>query len=293
MNNDTKILMAACLLVSGASAFAQTSAEATATPKPRVYALISAVGDQFTYVTQKKSVGSNILDNFSRQVIKVPNDAINSSVLKGLDNAIAQRDPGSTRILARLNPLEMEGVRPLDREKVAMKKLLETLEKFPQRQEWDLIIVVTPKFQFSERKGMGSKLEGIGVYVQPLESSKMGDDSGNDILGSEGEDTITPEGKPGKTSKRYVAPYNYTQTWVFDAKTLKVLDTSARYEFQRIYDQDSTAINVAQSIPVEKLATIFTNFVERSVARGVGEALPSIEIGDIKAVGAPPSKPKS
>ena len=293
MNNDTKILMAACLLLSGTSAFAQTSAEATATPKPKVYTLISAVGDQFTYVTQKKSVGSNILDNFSRQVIKVPNDAINSSVLKGLDNAIAQRDPGSTRILARLNPLEMEGVRPLDREKVAMKKLLETLEKFPQRQEWDLIIVVTPKFQFSERKGMGSKLEGIGVYVQPLESSKMGDDSGNDILGSEGEDTITPDGKPGKISKRYVAPYNYTQTWVFDAKTLKVLDTSARYEFQRIYDQDSTAINVAQSIPVEKLATIFTNFVERSVARGVGEALPSIEIGDIKAVGAPPTKPKS
>lgn len=271
---------------------AQASPDSVPPPKPKVYALISAVGDQFTYVTQKQSVGSNILDNFSRQVIKVPNDAINASVLKGLDNAIAQRDPGSKRILAKLSPLVMEGVRPVDREKVAMKKLLESLEKFPQRQEWDTIIVVTPKFQFSERQGMGSKLEGIGVYVQPLESGTLQDDTGIDIMGSDGEDTITPDGKPGKTSKRYVAPYNYTQTWVFDAKTLKVLDQSARYEFQRIYDPESTAINVANSIPIEKLATIFVNFVEKSVARGVGEALPLIEIGDVKTVGSPSTKAK-
>jgi hypothetical protein len=238
-------------------------------------------------------VGSNVLDHYDRKVIKVPNDAINASVLKGLDNAIAQRDPGSTRILARLNPLEMDGVRPADREKIAMGKLIATLEKFPQRQEWDTIIVVTPKFQFSERKGMGSKLEGIGVYVQPLESGRMTDDSGADILGSEGEETITPEGKPGKRSSTFVAPYNYTQTWVFDARTLKVLETSARYEFQKIYDQESTALNVANSIPIDKLAQIFTTFVEKSVARGVGEALPSIEIGEIKPVAVQPVKPKS
>ena len=285
--------MAAGLLFANTGAFAQAPADPTTPPKPKVYALISAVGDQFTYVTQKQSVGSNVLDNFSRQVIKVPNDAINASVLKGLDNAIAQRDPGSKRILARLNAFEMEGVRPIDREKVAMKKLLEALEKFPQRQEWDLIIVVTPKFQYSERKGMGSKLEGIGVYVQPLEGGALRDDAGADIMGSDGEDTVSPDGKPSnRTSKTYVAPYNYTQTWVFDAKTLKVLDQSARYDFIRIFDQESTAINVANSIPPEKLATIFINFVEKSVARGVGEALPLIEIGDVKPVGSPTTKAK-
>jgi len=189
--------------------------------------------------------------------------------------------------------LVMEGVRPIDREKVALRKLLETLDKFPQRQEWDTIIVVTPKFQFSARKGMGSKLEGLGIYVQPLESSRLADDTGLDILGSDGEETITPDGKPNnKRSNTYVAPYNYTQTWVFDAKTLKVLDTSARYEYQRIYDPDSTAINVSKSISVEKLAQIFTTFVERSVARGVGEAMPLIEMGEIRPV-AHPAKPKS
>ena len=188
----------------------------------------------------------------------------------------------------------MEGVRPVDREKVALKKLLETLEKLPQRQEWDTIIVVTPKFQFSARKGMGSKLEGIGIYVQPIESAGLLDDAGIELLGSEGEDTITPDGKQtNKRSQVYVAPFNYTQTWVFDAKTLKVLDTSARYEFQRIYDPESTAVNVANSIPVAKLAEIFTRFVERSTARGVGEALPIVEMGEITPVATQPAKPKS
>ena len=287
-----QLFLGTLALATGAAVHAQ----AVATPKPKVYALISAVGDQFTVVVQKESVGSNVLDNYRRSVVKVPNNALNASILKGLDRAIEQLDPGSTRILATLRALEMDGVRPVDREKVAMQKLLAAFEQMPQRMEWDTIIAVTPKFQFSQRKGMGTKLEGIGIYVQPLYRASLGDlaDPGADLLGTTGEeDTITPDGKPAKRSSRYVAPYNYTQTWVFDAKTLKVLETSARYEFQRVYDQNSTAIDIGQSIPIEKLGEVLSNFVERSVARGVGEALPSIEIGDIKPVGTGAVKPKS
>lgn len=80
---------------------------------------------------------------------------------------------------------------------------------------------------------------------------------------------------------------------MIDAKTLKVLETSARYEFQRIFDPQSTAIHVANSIPIDQLADLFTTFVERSTARGLGEALPSVEIGEVKAVGTPIVKPKS
>ena len=269
------------------------SAQQVTIPKPKVYALISAVGDQFTLVTQKQSVGSNVLDNYRREVVKVPGNALNTSILNGLDRAIEQKDPSSIRILAILNALEMQGVRPIDREKVAMGKLLTALEKMPQRADWDTIIVVTPKYQYSAHKGMGSKLEGIGVYIQPLESNTLFEAGGTDIVGSEGEDTITPDGKPGRRSSVYVAPYNYTQTWVFDAKTLKVLETSTRYEFQRIYDPESTALNVAKSITPEKLAEVLTKFVERSVARGVGEALPTVEIGEIRPVAASTPKPKS
>jgi hypothetical protein len=290
MNKVLQGLIGALTLTVAATGYAQQ----VATPRPKVYALISAVGDQFTMVTQKQSVGSNVLDNYRRDVFKVPGNMLNTSILKGLDRAIEQKDPSSVRILATLNALEMEGVRPLDREKIAMGKLLTALEKMPQRMEWDTIIVVTPKYQYSARKGMGSKLEGIGIYIQPLEGNKLNTDEGLEILGTEGEEeTIGPDGKPGKRSNRYVAPYNYTQTWVFDAKTLAVLETSARYEFQRIFDQESTALDIAKSIPPEKMAELLTKFVERSVARGVGEALPTIEIGEIKPVTASTPKPKS
>lgn len=285
MKKSIRILAATALLAvsaSGAASYAQDAG--TAPAKPKVYAIISAVGDQLTVVTQKKVVGSNIIDNFRREVIKVPGDAINNSVLKGLDKAIELKEPGSKRILARLNPLEMDGVLPIDREKVAMQKLLAVLEKFPQRQEWDTIVVVTPKFQFSERKGMASKLEGIGIYVQPIGSSEIEDETGAVFDGGNGDETISPDGKSRRDSKTFVAPYNYTQTWVFDAKTLKVLDKSANFEYQKIFDPMSTAINVANSIPPDKLAELFTRFVERSMARSLGEQLPVIEIGDVKPV---------
>ena len=66
MNNRIKTLIGALVLMT--SATAQAQAEPVIAPKPKVYALISAVGDQITVVTQKQSVGSNILDNFQRQL---------------------------------------------------------------------------------------------------------------------------------------------------------------------------------------------------------------------------------
>lgn len=287
MNKVLQVFIGTMALI----ASAPSQAQPVETLKPKVYALISAVGDQLTYVTQRESTGSNVIDHYKRVVLKVPGNALNASVLNGLDRAIEQRDPGSTRILATLKALEMEGVRPIDRENVAMGKLLAALEKMPQRADWDTIIVVTPKFQFSERSGMGSKLEGIGIYIQPLGSGRLQSD-GEEILGSDGELAITPDGKPGKRSGVYIAPYNYTQTWVLNAKTLEVLETNARYEFQRVYDPESTALNVANSIPAAKLAEVVSNFIERSVARGVGEALPLIEIGVVRAVEASTVKPK-
>ena len=99
MYKDLQILIGTLALAVSAHAQVQPAE----TPKPKVYALISAVGDQFTIVTQKQSIGSNILDNYRREVVKVPNNALNTNILKGLDRAIEQREPGSTRILATLN----------------------------------------------------------------------------------------------------------------------------------------------------------------------------------------------
>jgi hypothetical protein len=93
-----------------------------------------------------------------------------------------------------------------------------------------------------EREGLGSKLHGVGVYVRPVGVR-------NDAFTDQGmvePDTVSPEGKPGR-SKKFIAPFFYAQVWVLDAATLAVLETSERYDFQRLYDPDSTAIHIEDS----------------------------------------------
>jgi hypothetical protein len=272
----------------------QTFAQAPDTKpaeKPTTYALISAVGDQFTFVSKKLSTGSNIIDNFTRNVIKVPNNALNSAVLRGLDKALAQSDPTSVRIFMSLEAAELGDVLPQNREEVALGKIMSAVEKMPQRKDWDKIVVVAPKYMQSEYEGMGSKLSGLGVFVQSLGSAKLGGSNDPEGIGSEtdasefgGFDTTAPDGAKTK-SRRYVAPFSYLQTWVIDAKTLKVLEKNARHDFTKLFDKKSTTLNVWKSIPEDVLAGRILTLAERSAAGTMGADLSAIvEIGDVTAI---------
>lgn len=259
-------------------------AEEPAPAAPKTYALISAVGDQLEFVTRKMGTGSN-LDPFTRTKIKIDNNALNSSVLRGLDKVLDETDPGSTRVYMTLNPVELTGVLPQDREKVAIGKIVATLEKIPQRSEWDKIIVVTPSFRVSEFSGMGTKLYGLGVFVQPMYSGKAPTDGGDVDLDApgDGNEVVTPEDKATR-SRRYVAPYSYTQLWVLDAKTLQLLEKNDRYDNQKLFDPKSTAINVANGIDKEVLAARVTALVEKSASRALsGTSVGTrIDIGEMK-----------
>lgn len=276
--------------LSSFNSFAQAP-DAKPAAKPITYALISAVGDQFTFVSKKQSTGSNIIDNFTRKVIKVPNNALNSAVLRGLDKALAQSDPTSIRVFMSLEAAELENVLPQDREAVALGKVVAAVEKMPERKDWDKIVVVAPKFMQSEYKGMGSKLSGLGVFVQALYSSTLGGSIGpegasSEIGGSEfgGSDTTAPDGTKS-ASRRYVAPFSYLQSWVLDAKTLQVLEKNARHDFTKLFDKKSTAIDVLKSIPEDVLAGRILMLAERSAAGTMGADLSAIvEIGDVTAI---------
>jgi hypothetical protein len=267
--------------------YAQTPDAKTA-DKPLTYALVSAVGDRFTYVSQKRATGSNVIDNFTRQVVKVENNVLNSAVLRGLDKALAQSEPNSVRVFMSLAAAEMENVLPQDREEVALGKVVSAIEKMPQRKDWDKVVVVTPKFMFSEYSGMGSKLSGLGVYVQPLYGDSL---EGVFVEGPEGaanefggSDTTAPDGAK-TTSKRYVAPFSYLQVWVLDAKTLRVIEKNARHDFTKLFDKKSTAIDVWKSIPEDVLASRIITLAERSAAGAMGADLTAIvEIGDVTAI---------
>jgi len=268
---------------------------AKATEKKQVFALVSAVGDQFTYVRQRESTGSNIIDNNNRRTLKAQNNGLNLSVLRGLDTAIGNAHPDSERVYISLNPAEMEGVLPQHREAVAIGKIASELEKRPERATWDKIIVATPTFLLSERSGMGPKLHGLGVYVQPLTGGSLEGSDGNPEIdvSSQGEsDTTNPEGGKKNKSKIYVAPYSYIAVYVIDPKTMRVLEKNTRHDFQKLNDPTSTALDVGRSIPLDMLANSVGALIERSAARAVSgtEFGVTVQIQEVKPVVSPAAK---
>lgn len=263
-------------------------------PKPRTFALVSAIGDQFHYVRRRPQVGTNF-EPFTRHAATVAKGAIDTAVLRGLDRTIAASDPAAERVFLILNPAEMDNVPAPDRERVAIGKVVAALEPMKQREGWEKIFVVTPHWRFGEIKGMGSKLGGVGVFVQPLARDRTGLVELDSALdGSIEPDAVTPDGKPTQSSV-FVAPYFYTKLWVIDPKTLQVIDSEERYDVRKIHDPMWTAVDVAKNFTPEQLARQVESFVENSSSRALREAIGVVTVTDPKAVpdpkAAPPAAP--
>jgi hypothetical protein len=256
---------------------AAAHAEPEASPRrPKVYALVSAVGDQFSYVQQREQVGT-LFEPYVRHTARVPGDALNAAVLRGLDRVVAQDEPGSERVFVRLNPEELANVAAEERERVAIGKLVRALEQLPDRQRWDRIVAVTPAFVRSERRGMGSKLQGIGVFVQPLERARI------QSLATIDPDTQSPAGEATRSSV-YVAPFFYTRLWILDARTLEVLESEGRYDYRKLWDPLWTALDVSKNLTPEQLAGEVEAFVELASARALRETIGTVTVSDPKEV---------
>ncbi len=274
------------LLIAGIVVVPAVAGAAEEPGKPRVYALVSAVGSEISYVRQRQQVGSR-LDNFQRFTLPIPDASVDAAVLRGLERSVLQDDPDAQRVYLRLSPDEVKGVYPYKRGEVIVGRLVAALDRMPQRKEWDRIIMVTPRYVNSGRESLGTKLHGIGIYVQPLERGYgPSPETQAELNLSSDPETISPDGAKSRSS-RFVAPYFYAQIWVLDAKTMQVLETDERYDFQRIYDPTSDALDVEKSIPVEKLAAMVENFVERASARALNERIGEVIVKDRKVVSPP------
>lgn len=274
-------------LISALCILAVSSATAADAPHPHVYALVSAVGSKISYVRLKMGTGSNMLDPYKRIDVDVPGAAIDGAVLRGLERVILQDDPGAQMVYMKLNPKELEGSYAYKHGDVAIGKLASALEKMPGRKDWYRIVVVTPRYVNSERAGLGTKLHGIGIYVRPF-GSGLQSDAFDDMGTANDPDTLSPEGVEGR-SKRYIAPFFYTQVWVIDPATLQVLESNERYSFQRYYDPQSTANDIEDAIPPEKLGPLMEQFVEQSSARSLREAIGSVTVRE-KPLDAKPAR---
>jgi hypothetical protein len=266
------------LAAGGANADAQPEA------RPKTYALLAAMGGQFTFVHQVLHVGSH-LSPYRRNAVDAPENVINRLVLQSLDEAVHEVDPGGKRIYLALPAPQVDQVPPAQREEVAIGKVVAQLEKMPQRVEWERIYVVTPAYSALERDGMAAKLQGLGVYTQPL-TSNTGDFFGEPSLDMHsGEKVMTPD-KLETRSGVYVAPYSYIEVWVLDPKTLAVIEKRATYDSQKLYDPMSGSLDMSQNIDKKVLAQRIVSLIDRSVYKAVtgNERRGTVELRDGKVI---------
>jgi hypothetical protein len=245
----------------------------------RVYALASAVGGQLSYTVARFATGSN-LDPYERRTLPMSDHTLDAVVLRGLDRVIARREPESERVFLRLNPVMLDGVAAPERENSALEQLTAEIAKWPERQQWERIVIVTPHYRGFERAGLGSKLHGVGVYVQNLENNTE-------------YDVVEPDGTPGRVQRnRYVALYYYAQIWILDAKSLEVIDKQPWLIDEKIHDSQSSALHIGNTLPPHVLAQRIEQFVEKASDSALARTLGGrVEARDLREV-APSRQPR-
>ncbi|MDQ3214908.1 MAG: hypothetical protein M3P99_02335 [Pseudomonadota bacterium] len=264
-----------------AEALSAAPAPAVSAEKKAVFAIASAIGGQLSYIVAKQQVGSH-LDPYERTSLAVPDHSLDAIVMRGIDRVVARRFPETNRVFMRLNPAELEGVSPPDRERVAFDRLTAELQKMPAREEWDRIVIVTPHYRGFERAGLGSKLHGVGLFVQDLNGGSSGDTGP-----WEGKyDVVEPDGSPGlQRRSRYVALYYYAKLFILDAKTLQVLESAPWLIDEKIHDSSSDAINIARSLSIEQLSSRLEVFAEKASGEALARTLGGVVVpGEIKPV---------
>jgi hypothetical protein len=267
-------LFAVAALAFAGAAFAQ------APEKPKVYALVSAIGNEIFYVRQLKGTGSHITP-LRRFTIKVPDGSVDAAVLRGLDRAIAQEDPDSRRVFLRVEPGKLTGIHGTHRGGTISKQVMDDLAHAAERRDWDRIILVTPRFVNTGSDHMGDKLHGIGIYVQPL-GRNFGGWDGDSIMSSSDPKTFAPDGS-ASTSYKYNAPYFFADVWIIDARTMKVLEKKERFDFVRYYDPNG-GIDPVTNMPTEVLADKMVTFVERASSKAFQEAIGEVIVKEPRIV---------
>ena len=137
---------------------------------------------------------------------------------------------------------------------------------------------------------MGNKLQGIGVYVQPLRSNKdlldesmpPGDDDGDQRV-------VNPNTGEVVRKSTFVAPYMFFERVTIDPRTLAIVKRQAHYEATKYHDPMSESIDVSGHLPPALLAEKLTELAERSAYQSV-RGKSSVEVTAPKAVtGMPPA----
>jgi hypothetical protein len=267
-------------------AHGQAAIEPVNPATPKAIALVAAIGDRFSVIYEVEGKGSH-LEPFRRSVIEAPDDLLNRIALQTLDREVARARPDDKRIYLSLPAAPVYRVAPALRESHAIAKVIAELEKMPQRLEWDRILVVTPAYRAHEHDGMASKLQGFGIFMQPLKSGLsnfLAVPAYRDVLA--GDDVDTP-GDGIRRSETYLAPFAYLAITILDPKTLAVIDTQRRFDSLKLADPLSGSLDISQSFSRDYLARRVVGLIEKSIHEAVQqtELAGKVEIREIREVG--------
>jgi hypothetical protein len=267
-------------ILAAVQAAGQTTVETA--PPVKTYALVAAVGQRFSISHEVWQIGSQ-LPPYERTWVDAPDNILNRSVLQGLQKAVAEVDANGKQVYLSLDGAELEGVPLGERENVALAKVVAELKKMPQRADWYRIIVATPAFQGMARDGMASRLQGIGIFTEPLCQGQCREFEGVDP--PKGMKALSAKNKPIKAGV-YLAPYSFIKIWVLDPNTLEVLDTQTRFDNVKLSNPESTTRDINRSFTREFIAEHISGVIEKSVHEGVRQALlrGTVNVGELKEV---------
>lgn len=271
------------LALCAASTLTVTSPVGAQTPAPRTYALVSAIGSTMTVVRQRRQTGS-MIDGAQRLERQVPGRAIDTAVLRGLERIVREEDPGAEVVYMALDPRELASAHRYERGEVALGKVAGALEKMPERDRWHRVLVVTPGYMNAGREGLGDKLHGIGIYVQNTEKLPRN----NEDFTRRPDATRSLEGAPGE-SDRWIAPFFYAQVSVIDPRTLRVLETRERWDFEKLFDPASVGHDVELDFPPDVMGARLERFVELATADALREMRSSVRVSEPRVV-TPPAR---
>jgi len=289
-----RIVGAAALIfvsLSTGVAYSQTTADSPVPAKPRLYALVAAVGEQITEVYEAQSTGTH-LSPFRQSKSQVPNNALNRFVLHSLDVAIENVDPESQRIYLSLSAVPMAGIPVPRQDRHALGIVVAELEKIPERLNWDRVVVATPAYESLARNGMPGKIHGFGMFAQPLcqaGCAKPGVPypAAIDAEPLDGVAAVTADDTAIR-AKTFLAPYSYIEVWVLDPKTLAVLDRQQSLDHQKLAEPVYKA-PLTESDLQRYLARRATALIEASISAAVMRSEVSlrrgtVELGPLKEV---------
>lgn len=291
-------LLALALPLVAAAAPAAPNAPST----PQTVALVAAIGDRVEVVRQLK-LSSGHAEPYRRKTLQVSGQALNYAVLRGLDKALAEEEPDARHVLLQWDmPADVADklakASAGARQDIVLVALVEHLRSLPERQAWDRIEAIVPAYTDLEMQGLGSKLGGIGFYVQPLARQDFDMDGMADgsvgMVNSETEgDYRTVNPRTGETShaSTFVAPFMYFERVTFDAKSMALIKRERHLDHTKYADPDATALDVGSQMNGAALIGKLVESVERSAYRSIRPVTGEVTVTDPKVLPIPAQKP--